>query len=617
MMTRVIICSITVGVIMFFFKTLRAQDQELPTVEHPILIDFKPMVNEIAPGQKSALLITFKIPKYMWMGAQPDQARTPAGTRIKFQVNKFFEFGQPLYPEPSVEGVPVRVGVTRVYQGEVTVVVPFVALKDIQPAEYEITTLLTYTPGFNAGKLATHVDEPYSATIKITSGARSPTDIPEPKVKPVPKSFTVMPKPWNMPELLKPMFFIHGENRWLTKFLHTLYLDPKEHNKRVSQVTYPYIASTPQTGNSFGLGMAILNTTPEGVMTGAISLLAYHNEFVGAVGGFDMITCPAAYHNLRIKTRFSNDYNELDLKYENFLLGKNDRFGLQADVNLLTDPRFLFFGIGAEQQEESATVYDHEEIRGVLDFYYMPLQKLRIGLGGKIRNVEIDQGRNDISGDRFNIEGDIPLINSNPAFDALPGNTGSTIVAGRFNVIFDGRNQEFNPTKGLFGKFTAEFNSVTDKNNAPIEDRYGKFIIDLRNYYSTVDQKLLLLFRNSWELLTERNVPFYELSSLGGPSSIRAFAINRFRDKHSMFASMEMRYVVAKMSIMGFPMAIMMGAFLDAGQVFTVFSDFDSDFNWAPGVTLRMVNYPNVGYILNLATGQDGVNVTGGITLPF
>jgi len=70
---------------------------------------------------------------------------------------------------------------------------------------------------------------------------------------------------------------------------------------------------------------------------------------------------------------------------------------------------------------------------------------------------------------------------------------------------------------------------------------------------------------------------------------------------------------------MGFPMAMVMGTFLDAGQVFNDENslDFSRQFNWAPGMSIRMVNYPNVGYTVNFSKGKDGFYTSGGISLPF
>jgi len=621
--------SITLLFISIFFLSnnlLKAQDaekqnpeQKQPTVNNPVIVSFQGVDKQIQPGQSSSLTITFKVPKYVWLGAKPEVARTPPGTKIEFKESPYFTFGEPKYPEPSVEGVPVKVGVTRVYMGEITVVVPFKVADDVEPGTYDITTLLTYTPGFNAGKLTTKAKEPHTTSITIVNEKTPQASAPQPSITEVPESFSVQPVKWDFPPILNPMLKEYKEGTPVSNMLHTLFIDPPNHGKTLRQAFFPFIENTLQNGNSIGLGMVILNATPEGVMTGALSASVFNNEFVDATGNLELISCPAAYHNIQVTLEYSgDDYRAFNLDYENFTLGANDRFGIQSDIDIFTDPRYLFYGIGADANQENVSAYDHQNAGGTVDFYYFPMQKLRIGGGFKYRDVNIDQGLTDIDADVFDLDGDVPLL-TDADFDNPELNTGSTVVGGRANLIYDARNQEFNPTKGFFGKLTAEFNSVTEDKGSDLADDYSKFHVDLRQYFSPPSQKWVFVMRNEWAFTTEKNIPFYELPSLGGLTSIRAFDINRFRDQHSFYASMEMRYTLGHINVMGFPMAMVMSGFLDAGQVFNEDQklNFSNDFNWAPGVSIRMVNYPNVGYTLNFATAEDGLYISGGISLPI
>jgi len=621
-------CTVKTIFLTFLFTSLfstgstSAQDSnslERPTVKTPVLIDFKAVDEIVKPGQESAFIITFKVPKYIWLGAKPELARTPPGTKIQFIKNENFIFGEPRYPEPSVEGVPVRVGVSHVYKGEITIIVPFTVKETAAPTEYEITTLLTYTPGFNAGKLNTMVREPHKLKLEVSANNSTSNSIPEPEIKEVPDSFTVVPEVWDLPKILKPFMKEYKEGTTASKLLHGIFIDPANHGKTLRQALYPFGEYTLQRGSSIGMGLAVLNATPEGVMTGALSASLYSNEFIGATGSIILLTCPAAYHNLQTSIEYSGtDYHSILINYENFTLGKQDNFGLQTNIDISSDPRFLFYGIGAEANNEDVAVYEQQNIGGVFDFYSLGIEKFRIGAGFKFRDVEIDKGLNDIDGDPFDIDNNIPQLAaanfSNPAI-----NTNSTTIGGRLNFIYDQRNQEFNPSSGFFGKLTAEYNNVTASGNNDIKDNYSKIYLDFRKYFSGPSQKITFLIRNEWTFSTEKDIPFYELPSLGGVSNLRAFDINRFRDQHSFFASMEMRYTVAKVTVMGFPMSMIMSGFIDMGQVFNDDKalDFKNDFNWAPGVSLRLVNYPNVGYTVNVARGQDGFYTSGGISLPF
>ncbi len=198
----------------------------------------------------------------------------------------------------------------------------------------------------------------------------------------------------------------------------------------------------------------------------------------------------------------------------------------------------------------------------------------------------------------------------------MPGITGATLTGGRLNLVYDTRNQEFGPSKGFYGKVTAEYNRLLNEEERNSVEDYSRLLIDIRQYFSSVDQKLTVLLRNQWTFTNKRGLAFFEQATLGGPATLRAYDLGRFTGQHALFASVEMRYLVMDMVILGFPMVIEMGGFLDGGQVFEE-DGFAGLFNLDPGFSVRMINRPNVGFIFNLAFGQDGNNLTGGITLPF
>ena len=139
----------------------------------------------------------------------------------------------------------------------------------------------------------------------------------------------------------------------------------------------------------------------------------------------------------------------------------------------------------------------------------------------------------------------------------------------------------------------------------------------MRQYFSGPSQKFIVLMRGGLSLKSESDIPFNFLSSIGGPNSIRAYDFERFKGQHSAFGSLEMRYTFCTIPVLGYPMSIEMGAFLDVGQVFGDGEQFGDELNLDPGFSIRMINKPNVGLVINYGFGQDGGYLTGGIGLPF
>ena len=70
------------------------------------------------------------------------------------------------------------------------------------------------------------------------------------------------------------------------------------------------------------------------------------------------------------------------------------------------------------------------------------------------------------------------------------------------------------------------------------------------------------------------------------------------------------------MVVLGMPMDGELAPFGDAGQGVEK-TPFKGKVNVNPGVSMRILNRPNVGLIVNWAHGQDGGQFTGGVSLPF
>jgi len=216
------------------------------------------------------------------------------------------------------------------------------------------------------------------------------------------------------------------------------------------------------------------------------------------------------------------------------------------------------------------------------------------------------------------LKGILPYTINQNKFASVSGIKGATVVGERINLVYDSRNSEFTPSAGFYAKAVAEYNQITDQvvTNPNSISNYGKFSVEIRKYFSTVDQKLTLLLRNSWTFTTDKNIPFFDLATLGGQYDIRAFDTGRFYGQHSVFASVELRYEVMKMVVMGFPVDIEMAPFMDGGQVFDD-DGFNGRFNITAGMSMRVLMRPNIGIIANAAVGQDGLVFTGGVNLPF
>lgn len=581
------------------------------TASNPIQIVLTSPTSTVSPGGESYITMQLKVPKGIWMGAKKEEARTPPGTMIKTPEIEGFSFKEPLYPASIKEWVPAKLGTTQVYKEFVTIVIPYEVDKRVREGEYDLNFSITYTPGYNAGRMATHNNEKYSIPITVVNNSPSP-EIATPSLGTVGDDFYVKAKSYEgMPNLLKFMFTPLSENRGTVMALHKIWLDNANHGKTVRFMPFPIFSTSKIVGTSFGMGASFANATREGTMTGMFSMSGYYNNLIGGAVSLQAISCPGAYHNYQLSAVFGGEgYRNVTLHYENFTIA-NSRFGLDLNLASTNEPRMRYYGLGAKTTDANQTAYEQTNLGGILELYSLPMQNLRIGAG--IGYIDRSVGTSFQS---LKVSEGIPFLQETNLVDGLLGLSGATQLSLRANIIYDHRDQEFASSRGFYTKMTASRNSLSNITEDIASSYYG-LDIDMRQYFSGPSQKLVVLMRGALSLKSESNLPFYMLSSIGGLVSSRAYDRERFFGQHSGFVSAEMRYTLFTMPVLGYPMSIEMGAFVDVGQVFGDGEAFGDELNVDPGISIRMINKPNVGIILNYAIGADGGYLTGGVGLPF
>ena len=577
----------------------------------PVSINILKEQNSVASGGNSFVTVQFKIPKGLWMGASGKEARIPPQTKIATPELAGFTFQEPIFPTSLEEWVPTKLGKTKVYREVVNVIVPFTVGSQVQEGNYDLSFSVTYTPGYSAGRLATHADEIYSTTITVDNNASS-VNIATPSTGEVGDNFIVQPK--NFDHITKPFKFIFKplNEDGFAKVLHKVWLDKPGHGKSVRISPFPFLSSTTFGGSSIGLGASFFNATREGTVTGSFSLSAYANNLIGYGLGFTSVSCPGAYHNYQFSAFFGGEgFRNISFDYENLTLA-NALFGYDIDLRSLSEPRERFIGIGPSTQVEDGTAYRRNRLNGVVDLYVLPIQFLRIGIGVGYDNYDVGTSFDDIT----EIEG-VPFLQNSPLADGLIGLNGGTSVSLRGTLIFDHRDQEFASSKGFYTKVTVSRNNLSGITEEAAVSEFTALDVDVRQYFSGSSQKLIVLLRGALALKSESDIPFDMLSTIGGLDSTRAYDKGRFRGQHSAFGSAEVRFTLGTIPVLGYPMSIEIAPFLDIGQVFGNGDAFGDELNVDPGVSFRLINKPNVGLVFSYATGADGGYFSGGIGLPF
>ena len=374
--------------------------------------------------------------------------------------------------------MPSKLGTTKVLKEVVNVVVPYSVDKSVSDGNHQLTFYITYTPSYTAGKLSTHVKEAHTIDVTVASGSQQVT-IPSPSLEPVSEDFKVQPKDYeDVSKVFRFLFKPWNEESGFVKALHTVWQDPEGHGKTVRIMPFPTSFTTNITGSSVGMGAALFNSTREGTMTGSISVTASSNDLIGGGFGLTAISCPGAYHNYQFGAFFGGEsYRDISLKYENYTVA-DSKFGYNFSFRSLEEPRQRFNGLGNASLEANETAYRQTLLHTGLDLYSTGIQSFRFGLGLSYDDYDVGT-----SFEKIRIEEGIDFLQNTTLADGLLGIDGSSRFGVKANFIYDHKDQEFTPAKGLFAKLSLSQNSISNTDNTAIEDNYFGVDLDVRQYF--------------------------------------------------------------------------------------------------------------------------------------
>lgn len=261
-------------------------------------------------------------------------------------------------------------------------------------------------------------------------------------------------------------------------------------------ITYPVVAFTPETSWEFG----------------ASSLYLYHskndlNNRLSEINAFTFITLENQY-GIWLDHAIYTDENNY------FLLGK---FRLQQFP-------LLFYGIGLDTPSEPVARIDGFSIALRERF----LRKLKNDL---YLGFEFDYSRLS----------SVQITEQESLFTPPPGTEGFTNYGFGMGVVFDQRYNVLNPRKGFFveGGFL-HYNKVFGSDFS-----FNNYFLDFRHYLPVNKNQILAfqLFANTVSEINGSQVPFNQISLIGGESLMRGYYLGRYRDNTSLVLQKEYRFL--------------------------------------------------------------------------
>jgi outer membrane protein assembly factor BamA len=278
------------------------------------------------------------------------------------------------------------------------------------------------------------------------------------------------------------------------------------------------------------------------------------------------------------------------------------RLLLSGWVEYENDRTARFFGISATSREDQETNYTLRQWGGEVSLGWRFQPHLMASLTERLRQVSIRPG----------------AVNSLPylkeVFRDIPGENGAFVWAHRLALTFDSRDAIETPTRGRFGQLFVEAAADALGSDASFV-RYG---MEGRLWWPHLGERLVMAVRGLIERVDGADLPFFELSALGGDDTLRGFGDNRFLDEGRFMVNAEERIKVYQLHYGDVRTDIELAVFAEAGRVFRSFSDLGSgkvQAVWGGGI--RFVAAKQIVAKIDVGIGSEGAAIFTGLDYPF
>ncbi|MDO8518806.1 MAG: BamA/TamA family outer membrane protein [Deltaproteobacteria bacterium] len=364
----------------------------------------------------------------------------------------------------------------------------------------------------------------------------------------------------------------------------------------------PIIESRPDEGQTYGIMPVLLFTDPkENAIKRILAAIGQYNSVSGFGGAGLAYFYPQPHQEIQFYAELAQRHErEITLRFFDPLFF--EKYYLEADFSYLNTPFGRFFGIGPETTEGDQSNFVSSnfllEVTGGWHF----LKNFRVNLGEKIHATELAGRAIDSIADTLT------------RYGALPEVVDSTNLIHELSLVFDTRPDREYSEKGSMAR-TAYFFSIKDF----VSDKtFQGFNFETIHLIPLIPKRLTTALRFNFQQMFGEEIPFYEMSQLGGGNEMRAFTPGRFVDRGKLVFQLEERINLLRWKLMGIPFEIHTDPFFELGRVFNKPGEIDSH-DWQPvgGLGFRLFVPPNVVGRLDMAVGSEGFELYTQLGYPF
>ncbi|WBL25342.1 BamA/TamA family outer membrane protein [Zunongwangia sp. HGR-M22] len=277
------------------------------------------------------------------------------------------------------------------------------------------------------------------------------------------------------------------------------------------------------------------------------------------------------------------------LRIGHALYSDKDKWFFLGDIDFEQFP-LKYYGIGNDVPKENIALVDATQIRIKERVLRRVLEDFYIGVETDFRsltNVSFE-GKND--NDLEDIE--IPF-----------GAEGSTNFGLGVGLVYDQRHNVLNERDAFFSEFAyLNYNPFWDS-----DVEYQLISIDNR-VFKKINERDVLAAQLFGEFNFGGDVPFNQLSYMGGESLMRGYFKGRFRDQNQIAAQVEYRFLPLKL---GFTDRLGATIFTGVGEVFDKWNEVElNKLKWSAGAGARFLIFQKKDVYLRFdyAFTRDGSN---------
>lgn len=371
---------------------------------------------------------------------------------------------------------------------------------------------------------------------------------------------------------------------------------------RISIIPIPFFTSDPNEGNTYGAQASVFFRDEAGDVHMILSPRVTFNTLIGVTGNIGLVYYPSTDEKMGFNFGIAQDvYRNFRLFYENRHIW-SDRFYLSGTFSFYQDPYGRFWGLGQQSLKDNQSSYTDRSLlfTGEIGYYLLP--NFRLSLRENFLKTDLRDG----------IAKGLP--DTLAAFGSSDGAFDSLNLAQGLCLVYDTRPQGDYSTRGSL----VDVSYLFSRKALGSDQNFHSFVADLRQLINFKQDKFVTALRFLAQKVWGSNLPFYQLSSLGGGNQLRGFAKNRFVDDGKILFGVEERIQLTSLRLFKVNFKLGIAPFFEVGEIFSSVHDMNlGALKPSGGIGVRLQIPPSTIVRADIGFGPEGNAVFVKADYPF